>query len=216
MRWRLVLEEYGPELCYIKGEKNTVADSLSRLPLNEELTVKEQDEVYSLFEAEEPKNFPFSYGKLESMQQRDSYIQKRLKEKDTKYSIKTFKRSDYTFNLVVYNDGSNDRIALPKALGKAVATWYHDILCHPGEVRTELSISQHYYWKGMRETITSVCKKCATCLHNKPKNVKYGKIPAKMAPEHIPWHTLCIDLIGPYRIGPPKMVKKKGSTTKVD
>jgi hypothetical protein len=102
------------------------------------------------------------------MQQRDAYIQKRLKEKDSKYSIKTFKRSDYTYNLVMYDDGSNDRIALPKALGKAVATWYHDILCHPGEVRTELSISQHFYWKGMRNTITSVCKKCATCLHNKP------------------------------------------------
>ena len=216
MRWRLVLEEYGPELRYIKGESNTVADSLSRLPIDKKLAVKEQAEVYSLFEVEEPKNFPFSYGKLESMQQRDAYIQKRLKEKDSKYSVKAFKRSDYTYNLVMYDDGSNGRIALPKALGKAVATWYHDILCHPGEVRTELSISQHFYWKGMRNTIASVCKKCATCLHNKPKNVKYGKIPAKMAPEHIPWHTLCIDLIGPYRIGPPKMVKKKGSATKVD
>jgi hypothetical protein len=31
MRWRLILEEYGPELRYIKGEKNLVADALSRL-----------------------------------------------------------------------------------------------------------------------------------------------------------------------------------------
>jgi len=31
MRWRLVLEEYGPELRYIKGEHNIVADALSRL-----------------------------------------------------------------------------------------------------------------------------------------------------------------------------------------
>jgi len=29
MRWRLILEEYGPELRYIKGEKNVVADALS-------------------------------------------------------------------------------------------------------------------------------------------------------------------------------------------
>ena len=29
MRWRLILEEYGPELRYIQGEKNIVADALS-------------------------------------------------------------------------------------------------------------------------------------------------------------------------------------------
>ena len=33
MRWRLLLEEYGPEIAYIKGPKNNVvADALSRLP----------------------------------------------------------------------------------------------------------------------------------------------------------------------------------------
>ena len=30
-RWRLLLEEYGPEFLYIKGEKNIAADAMSRL-----------------------------------------------------------------------------------------------------------------------------------------------------------------------------------------
>ena len=30
-RWRLLLEEYGPEIEYIKGIDNTVADAMSRL-----------------------------------------------------------------------------------------------------------------------------------------------------------------------------------------
>ena len=34
MRWRLILEEYGPELIYIQGKKNVVADALSRLDLD--------------------------------------------------------------------------------------------------------------------------------------------------------------------------------------
>ena len=33
MRWRLLLEEYSPELRYIKGEDNIVADALSRLDM---------------------------------------------------------------------------------------------------------------------------------------------------------------------------------------
>ena len=38
--WGLLLEEYGPDIEYIKREKNIVSDALSRLPLtgNEETT----------------------------------------------------------------------------------------------------------------------------------------------------------------------------------
>ena len=31
MQWRLILEEYCPELFYIQGSKNVSADTLSRL-----------------------------------------------------------------------------------------------------------------------------------------------------------------------------------------
>ena len=33
MRWRLILEEYNPELIYIQGSKNIAADVLSRLDM---------------------------------------------------------------------------------------------------------------------------------------------------------------------------------------
>ena len=36
MRWRLAIEEYCPELVYIKGEKNVVADALSRLAMKDD------------------------------------------------------------------------------------------------------------------------------------------------------------------------------------
>jgi len=37
MRWRLIIEEFGPELRYIKGEHNIVADTLSRLEISEQI-----------------------------------------------------------------------------------------------------------------------------------------------------------------------------------
>ena len=33
MRWRLLLEEYGPHIVYIKGTDNIIADALSRIPI---------------------------------------------------------------------------------------------------------------------------------------------------------------------------------------
>ena len=35
MRWRLILEEYSPELVYIQGSNNVAAGALSRLELEE-------------------------------------------------------------------------------------------------------------------------------------------------------------------------------------
>ena len=35
MRWHLILEEFGHELKYIKGENNAVAKNLSRLEISE-------------------------------------------------------------------------------------------------------------------------------------------------------------------------------------
>ena len=35
MRWSLILEEFGPELKYIKGENNVVSDALSRLEISD-------------------------------------------------------------------------------------------------------------------------------------------------------------------------------------
>ena len=34
LRWRLILKEYGPDIKYIKGDKNIVSGALSILPLN--------------------------------------------------------------------------------------------------------------------------------------------------------------------------------------
>jgi RNase H-like domain found in reverse transcriptase len=36
MRWRLLIEEFGPELIYIKGNSNVVADALSCLNITSE------------------------------------------------------------------------------------------------------------------------------------------------------------------------------------
>ena len=50
----------------------------------------------------------------------------------------------------------------------------------------------------MDEEINLLCKTCDICQHCKKISREYGKVPPKLA-EARPWHTLCVDLIGPYR-----------------
>ena len=39
-RWRLILEEYGPQIVYIKGVDNIVADVISRLDYDESINTR--------------------------------------------------------------------------------------------------------------------------------------------------------------------------------
>ena len=58
MRWRLFIEEYSPDLQYIKGENNVVADALSRLPQISTSCEDNEESFYALVEChnKEQKN----------------------------------------------------------------------------------------------------------------------------------------------------------------
>ena len=47
MHWHLILEDFGPELKYIKGENNVVADALSLLDMSDNQYIFNIYELYS-------------------------------------------------------------------------------------------------------------------------------------------------------------------------
>ena len=90
-----------------------------------------------------------------------------------------------------------NRIIIPQGLQKRVVQWYHHTLCHPGINWTEETISQHFYWKNMRDQITRNVSTCSVCQKQKETAQKVWITPRKEA-EYKPWELLCVDLIGPY------------------
>ena len=48
-RWRLLLEEYGPEIIWIKGIHNTVTDALSRLEYDLTKNIKDLSHHEKMF-----------------------------------------------------------------------------------------------------------------------------------------------------------------------
>ena len=55
------------------------------------------------------------------------------------------------------------------------------------------------YWKGLIMTVQSHVKKCHSFQVNKYRQLKYGKLPTKLAITN-PWEAFCVDLIGTYTI----------------
>ena len=61
MRWRLLIEEFGPELRYIKGELNIVADVLSCLKLKEE---EFSLDAFAFDDVDFPTDYPLSHKQI--------------------------------------------------------------------------------------------------------------------------------------------------------
>jgi hypothetical protein len=193
MRWRLVLEEFGPELRHIKGSNNVMADGLSRLEMmnvdkfRQVFNEFKQAEVFAKEEGKDfPTEFPISCSELENEQQKEaesatansaSILSKRSLAEDngSTYKQESFRHSDKEYKLWT-KDG---KIIVPKVLQKRATEWYHRVLMHPGETRTELTIGQHFYLPNVRKMVQQVCRRCKSCQLTKKSLVQMGQLPPK-------------------------------------
>ena len=146
LRWRLLIEEFGPVITHIPGHKNVAADALSRLDFNdledfsENVTLEHYAECFGLADLTADA-FPMTYKILDEEQQKDHKILKQLKK--GRYNINAFRGGDVTRDLICHNG----KIVVPMSLRQRIVEWYHVYLLHPGLNRTEESIKQHLCWQ---------------------------------------------------------------------
>ena len=102
MRWRLILEEFGPELKYIKGENNVVADALSRLEKNPNQEILNISELYGYDEEDMPDSaYLIRYHDIAKAQETDAILnQKLVSHKD--YTLDIFRGGDKDQTKYVY------------------------------------------------------------------------------------------------------------------
>ena len=132
MRWRLILEEFGPELKYIKGENNVVTDAISRLVMSDNQEILNISELYGYNDKDLPDSaYPIRYHDIAKSQKTDAKLQQKLVS-HKEYNLDTFCGGDKDYRLIC----RNNKICLPAALQKKTVDWYHEMFCHPGETRT--------------------------------------------------------------------------------
>ena len=128
MRWRLLLEEYGITFKHIAGDKNIIADFLSRYPVYEDSTTEEIMELCAVSPTETEAQFPLDLSKVATEQQNE--------KRNSKEFNKYYKNNKKDFNTKIVSNKTlisvKDKIYIPKTLRSNIVNWYHYFLCHPG------------------------------------------------------------------------------------
>ena len=200
LRQRLVVEEYGAEIIYIKGTHNIVADALSRIPIMDgrvsASAVKEEKFLQRrAFEDEIP--FPLDLQRISELQKDDNHLERLMRDRRSNHRIK---RDDHQgTKLWMYNG----KVFVPKEARAPMAEWFHENLLHAGPQRTSATMRQHFDWPGAVAQIEKYIKKCPKCQKCKLTGVKkYGKVPLLDEDEADipPFHTVQVDMIGPWSV----------------
>ena len=129
MRWRLILEEFGPELKYIKGENNVVANTLSRLENSDNQEILNISELYGYDYKDLPDStYPIRYNDIAKAQETNDKLQKKLVSHKY-YTLDTFRGGDKDHRLIC----RNNKTCLPASIQKKTVDWYNEMLCNPGD-----------------------------------------------------------------------------------
>ena len=143
VRWRLLVEEFGPKFKHVDGEKNVVADALSRL----DMEAKDSDEIatdgqtvqltYASKKEAMSEEFPMLPALIKQHQTKDKELQKKMmKDKKNHFSTKKVEEVE-----LIHYDG---KIYVPLTLRERIIEWYHQFLVHPGRTRMEATIRNNF------------------------------------------------------------------------
>ena len=199
-RWALFLSAFKFDIEHIKGENNTVADALSRLPLqwdDPDFHVPgEYVNLITILNSNESFDFKLvkeCTGKDTLFCQVIEYVKNGFPNViDLDDSILPFYkiRSDLALHedVLLYRN----RVVVPEILRKHVMDVLHE--GHKGIVAMKAEARSMVYWPKMDEDINQVTANCSLCVVNlKPKDIS----PLSWPSPDRPWSRLHVDYCGP-------------------
>ena len=217
LRWRLFLEDYGVHFHYIKGESNSLADALSRLPFDERqnspdgkpMIDQQQQSFYSMaidnddlldcfvnLPSSEGIPFVLDYNTIAEAQSRDARLEQLRQENAQQFVQQLLAPNTYVWSYIPKPDDPW-KIYLPTELLEQTTRWYHLALSHQGQNRLYDTMAMHLYHPDLRRQVEAVVSRCDTCQRYKQVLRGHGHTAPREASLH-PWREIAVDLIGPW------------------
>ena len=96
MRWRLLIEEFGPELIYLPGVNDAITDCLGILKYED----KNNKLDHCVLDDKDVNVYPLSYKLIKKYQQKDNKLLQKSKN-EKRYSLCTFTTAGRTHTLII-------------------------------------------------------------------------------------------------------------------
>jgi hypothetical protein len=198
-RWAINLQPYNYEIRYRKGELNSNADALSRLPLP--TSSSNQIGEVALIQSEFFEHLPISARTIAEETRKDPVLRKALfstmygwstSNEDKQLEPYWTRRTELTTQSGCLLWGL--RVVIPASLHQQVTELLHE--AHVGVVRMKATARMHVWWPKMSESIEELAKKCYACAQIKGDPPK-APLHSWQWPER-PWQRLHIDYAGPF------------------
>jgi len=229
LTWRLFLEDYNPTFHYIPGNKNNIANFLSRMPtLTEEkgpgMTVSnlfptapkdELSEYYLLFDDTDyfecflnlppstvATHMPLNFQTIHDAQLQDTELMQWLQADPANFQVQP---TGFNQIPLIHHQSAHLNawhIAIPTSLLDWMVRWYHRVLNHPGETRQYQTIACYFWHPHLDTKVQQIISTCDTCQRYKLPGIGYGELPPRTA-ELMPWTGLQVDNIGPWKVTLP-------------
>jgi hypothetical protein len=155
--WQLIVEDYGPEIVYLPGVHNIVADFHSHHPISTD-SINEIHCIDKIFPINDNDSFPLDFAMISSHQQADAHLQQ-IKQSNNDYETSIIGRTPIFY--------LHDKIVVPQSLQRQIADWYHTMLAHPGKTQTIKTIKQHFHWQTLscqyNNSSSQMCQACQHC-----------------------------------------------------
>ena len=210
-RWQQIMGEHDFVIQYIQGEKNVVADALSRgaigKPADEDQRWSDEEEE----EEEEQDNALSHQIKVALEVPVPTILIKEAARLDQEYQSLLELSKEELAKLSLINQGGmlhkeRERggpvtvIPNNQALRTRVMQLAHDTIdgAHAGSDLTTAWLKQRLWWKYMERDVGNYIKGCNLCQRNKPDTRGRQGLPQSIVLTNQPWECIGMDFIGPF------------------
>ena len=225
MRWRILIEEFGPTFEYKKGNENVIADAMSRVPTKDEndepampetRCVKVDDLwtecLWAMPKFDERNRQPTQFETAKHYQDADPNVAKLLVDEPNNFVLKTFGKVPLVCRVAT----PDPLIVLSDDMLPKMVKWQHEMTLHSeGVVRLEASLRRHYWHPDLRKAVRTLVSNCVVCSRMKKGASLEGQLAPRAVPS-IPWLEVHADCIGPWDCSVKGLKAKVHALTIID